>query len=101
MSARKYLGRQRPGFIRGIASQWPRALWPHFVQVEKHDNGRIAHRRIVPGEAKTPCLLIHPESGDVVGPLIARIKKRARRVEREAARVIAARPFFADKSERS
>ena len=53
------------------------------------------------GEVEAAGLAIHTEDGDVVGSLIATIEELAGGVEVEAARIVPARPFFADKCQRA
>lgn len=48
------------------------------------------------GEFETAGLAVHLEDGNVVGSLIAAEEELTRRVEIEAARVIASCPFFSD-----
>ena len=53
-------------------------------------------RRVVAGEGEAAGLAVHPEDGDVVAALVAAVQEPAGRVEGEAARIVAARPFLAD-----
>src|SRR5579863_2422034 len=62
---------------------------------KKHDDRRRPHRRVSPRERQRARLFIDPERGDRIRPLIARVKKITRRVDREAARIIAPRPRLA------
>ena len=57
---------------------------------------RVADGGVVAGEGEAAGLAIHPEDGDVVAALVAAVEEPAGRVEGETARVIPARPFFAD-----
>ena len=65
-------------------------------EVKEDDAGRIANGCVVTGEGQVACFAVHIEDGDVVVPLVARIKEPSRRVEIEAARIIPTRPFFAN-----
>lgn len=51
------------------------------------------------GEGQSPGFFVHPENGEIVGPLVAGIEERPRGIETETARVVPARPFLADKGQ--
>ena len=57
---------------------------------------RIADGGVMAGEVEAAGFAIHTEDGDVVAALIAAIEELAGGVEVEAARIVSARPFFAD-----
>ena len=52
------------------------------------------------GEREAAGPAVHAEDGDVSAALIAAVEEPAGRVEGEAARVVAARPFLADVRQR-
>ena len=64
-------------------------------EIHEHDVRRVADRHVVAGELQPAGLRVHAEHGDVVGPLVAAVEELARRVEGEAARIVAARPLVA------
>ena len=66
----------------------------HLGQIEEDNDRRIANRGVMAGEFKAAGLAIHLEDSDVVGALVAAIKKLASGVEVEAARIIPSCPFF-------
>ena len=57
---------------------------------------RIPDGGVIAGEGEAAGLRIHPEDGDVVGPLVATVEEPAAGVEVEAARVVPARPLLPD-----
>ena len=86
-------------FIETVAAAF--MLLKHVIstrlgEIEEDDDRRIADGGVMAGEGEAAGLAIHPEDGDVVAALIAAIEELAGGVEVEAARIVPARPFFAD-----
>ena len=91
------------GFVRDFLAQrafdFSRSrpvISTRLLQIEEYDDRRIPDGYVMAGEVEAAGFTIHPEDGDVVAALIAAIEELAGRVEAKAARIVPARPFFAD-----
>jgi hypothetical protein len=67
--------------------------------IDKDDVRGVANRSVVASEFKTAGLTVHCKDGNIVGSLISTVKKPTSGIEAEAAWIIAACPFFANKRE--
>ncbi len=68
-------------------------------QIQKNDVGRVADGNVVSGEIQLAVLLVNLKDGQMVGTLIAAVKKTTCGVKAETARVIASSPFVINMSE--
>ena len=70
-------------------------------KITEDDDRGISHGSVMPCENRHSGGLVDAEDRDVVRPLVARVEERPRRIETEAAGIIAPGPFLADEGQRS
>src|SRR5436853_2221410 len=81
--------RRTPQPDRTISWRCPSAV---LFQFDEHDMRRVADGRVLASEREDAGAGIDAKGRKVVRPLVAAIEKPAARLERETARIIAARP---------
>ena len=67
--------------------------------IDEDDVRGVANCSVVASEFKATVLTVHSKDGDIVSSLISTVKKPTSGIEAEAAWIIAACPFFANKRE--
>src|SRR5208282_4922183 len=69
--------------------------------LRKHDDRGRAYRGVLTGEPEGACFPVDSKGGNRVASLIAGVEETAGGIDGEAARIVAARPFFARERETS